>query len=847
MSCVSQSILNSQQRLVAENTTESILLLAGAGTGKTNTLAWRVAHLLESGAARPEQILCLTFTNRACNEMSERITEIVGDSAQDVLIRTVHSFCVWLLRQVPAGFSDLHRDFAVCDQADGIEVIKEVVFQVIGREIDEFSAKILQNFIALVKDCQLEHPNSTELDASSFAFEHRKTELERICRNPKYQFDRKFYAFLGKYGASIVKIYNQKLLSNNLLDFSDLLLRTNAVLNHPELMGLWKGRYQFVHVDEVQDVSLAEYALISKLCTGANVLFCGDFNQTIYQWRGSNPTTLTKRFQADFHPITVEFCHNYRSSDGLLAASNNFLNHAFGLSKTCGFVGDDVISREFDTMEDEIQWIYATIAQLPITDYSRVAIITRNNRSCLEVCQLLKSSRLSAEKPIRFMLADEFKLFKRTEIKELLACIGLLTNPQDGESLKRVLSRLVKGVGSSTIKSILSLYRSGLGVLLTDFVDPRTACGDYFQPLLHALDAAHVVVFDVESTGTDVFSDDIVQMAAVRIDASGTVLERFERFLKPSRPVGSSQKVHGFSDDYLAERGISPAQALKEFVSFVGNDVIVGHNVAFDMTITLQNIAKYNTNCKFDNQYYDTLDISRRFMQNLENHKLATVASALGALNDPSHNAMDDIMATADVLIALTDRFLSPKTPERIMCYEKYLPKFSQITATLTALNAKMSEMNASQLVAELIDTFELRKKYEDEPEWLSNFLVFEDFVCDFTDTNKPILQQMSDILELTALSASELDRMSSSTNQVAVITAHQSKGCEFDYVFLPVLQEGVFPSYQAIKDQNVEEEKRVFYVSITRAKRKLYLSWSHYTLNSYRAKPSRFLDLLHP
>lgn len=847
MSTVSEAVLNSEQRSIVENTADSILLLAGAGTGKTNTLAWRVAHLLESGTARPEEILCLTFTSRACREMSDRIEQIVGEPAQDVLVRTVHSFCVWLLRQVPARNTDLHHDFTVCDQSDGLEVIREVVFQVIGREIEEPAAKILQNFIAIVKDCWLELPGASELDAAKFAFLNRKSEIERVCVDRQYRFDKKFFAFLSKYGASIVKMYDQKLMFNNLLDFSDLLLRANAILSDPELMGLWKGRYRYVHVDEVQDVSLAEYGLISKLCTGAKVLFCGDFNQTIYQWRGSDPQALTARFQADHHPITVEFHKNYRSSAGLLAASKNFLHHAFDLPVAGGCFGEDAAIREFDTMPDEISWIYETIAELPITDYSRVAIITRNNRACLEVCQLLKSSRLSARKPIRFMLADEFRLFKRPEIKDVLACINLLANPQDSESLRRVLFKLTKGVGAATVKSIISLYQSGLGVALTDLVDARTACGDYFGTLLDALDAGRVVVFDVESTGTDVFADEIVQMAAVRIDSKGTVLDRFERFLKPSRPVGDSQKVHGFSDAFLAENGIDPAQALKEFLAFVGNDVVVGHNVAFDMTITAQNIAKYNTICKFSNLYYDTLDISRRFLKDLENHKLATVASALGALNDPSHNAMDDILATADVLTALTDRYLRPQTEKRRQCYTKFLPKFSQTTAVLSALSEKMGGMDAPELVSALIDTFSLRKKYEDEPERLANILLFEDFVRDFADPKKPIFQQLSEVLELTALSASELDRMTRSTNQVAVITAHQSKGCEFDYVFLPVLQEGVFPSYQAVKNNNVEEEKRVFYVSVTRAKQKLYLSWSHYTLNNYHAKPSRFLQMLRP
>lgn len=845
MSVVAAGALSKEQQSVVVNTSDSILLLAGAGTGKTTTLARRVAYLLESGAARPEEILCLTFTNRACREMSERIAQIAGETAQEVLIRTVHSFCVWLLRQIPPDDTDLRHDFAVCDQSDGLEIIREVVFQVTGREIEEFPASILQNFIGLVKDCWLEHPEGGRAGACTFAFLHRKAEIERICIDRQYRFDGKFFHFLAKYGASIVRLYDEKLLSNNLLDFSDLLLRANAALSDPQLTGLWKGRYKFVHVDEVQDVSLAEYGLIVKLCAGAKLLFCGDFNQTIYQWRGSNPEALTVRFRSDFHPVTVEFVENYRSSPGLLAASRNFLCNAFDAPVTGSPAGDDLVIREFDTMPEEVSWIYRTIEELPVTDYSRVAIITRNNRACMEVCGLLKACRLSARKPIRFMLADEFRLFKRPEIKDAIACLNLLANPQDSESLKRVLTRLAKGVGTGTINAILSLYQSGLGVALTDFVDARTNTGDYFGALLDALDSGHVVVFDVESTGTDVFTDDIVQMAAARIDANGNVLARFERFLKPSRPVGNSEKVHGFSDVFLAENGIEPVQAFAEFLDFAGTDVIVGHNVAFDMTITAQNLRKYNTNRKFDNLYYDTLDISRRFLKKLENHKLSTVAAALDAANDPSHNAMDDIMATADVLVALTDRFVRPKTEERGNCYQKFLAKFTHTASILSGLAADMDAMDAPQLASQLSDAFGLREKYAEESERLSNLLLFEDFISDFADRGKPVRQQLSDILELTALSASELDRMTASTNQVAVITAHQAKGCEFDYVFLPVLQEGVFPSYQAVRDSNVEEEKRVFYVSITRAKRKLYLSWSHYTLNAYSAKPSRFLPML--
>ncbi|MEM1484664.1 3'-5' exonuclease [Oscillospiraceae bacterium PP1C4] len=852
MSVAVTSFLNPQQEQVAENTQDHILLLAGAGTGKTSTLAYRVANLLATGTAKPEEILCLTFTNRACKEMTERITRIVGEAAQEVTVRTIHSFCVYLLRRTPQSLIDIGRDFTVCDQPDCLELIREVVFETVGRQLEDRSALILQNFIGLVKDCWLEHPEGGCGGATAYAFVHRRAELERICSDGRYGLDTKFFIFLSKYGASIIKLYNLKLAGGNMLDFSDLLLRANEILSNPETAVLWRNRYSYIHVDEVQDVSLAEYGLISKLFGHATMLLCGDFNQTIYQWRGSNPDALINRFEQDCRPLTVELDKNYRSSGQLLAVAKNFLHNAFGKVEKGNFSPispdcTDVVCKEFETPADEVNWIYQTIADLAITDYSRVAIITRTNKACADVCNFLKANRLTAEHPIRFMLADEYKLFKRAEVKDAIACVNLLANPQDSESLKRVLTRLVHNVGTATVTSIISRYKEGLGVALTDFVDARThSSGDYFKTLLDALAGGQVVVFDVESTGTDVFSDEIVQVAAVKITADGTVTEQFERFLRPTKPVGDSEKVHHFSDAMLAEQGVPPQTALNEFLDFVSGCVIVGHNVGFDMEITAQNLKHCGVERTFDSTYYDTLDISRRFLKTLENHKLITVAAALGAQNDPTHNAIDDILATADVLVELVKRYLIPQNAARQHFYAKFLPRFAPIAQTVNTLRTQMDSYDAPELVELLIETFGLREKYADEPEKLANLLLFDDFTDDFADRNKPIRQQLLEILELTALSSGALDRLSSQSNKVAVITSHQSKGCEFDYVFLPVLQEGVFPTFQAVKSGDVSEEKRVFYVSITRAKKKLYLSWSHYNENHYTCQPSRFLEMLH-
>lgn len=841
---------NEQQRAVIGDTAHSILLLAGAGTGKTDTLARRVANLIVSGAAAPEEILCLTFTNRACREMTERIETVAGETARNVAVHTVHSFCARMLRETPAARTDLGRDFTVCDAADALEIVRIVVERTIGREIDGRNAQILLDFIGLVKDAMLEDPARSHAEAAAAVFVSRREQLERICVDEQRRYDEKFFRFLAKYGASVARLYDQTLLENNTLDFSDLLIRAAALLRDRQTAQLWTGRFRFAHVDEAQDVSLAEYSLLSRLCGGAVTLFCGDFNQTIYGWRGSDPTALAARFEADFHPVRLEFSINYRSSEQLLAVGQNILKAAFGRGDGGHFSVSspqctDIAVRAFDTPEAEAAWILESIESLGLTDYTRVAVIARSNWACSELCELLCQGAHAARSPVRFMLADELRLFSRAEVKDALACIALLANPRDGAALLRLLRRHTAGVGEATARALTALPRTDSGALPCDLADLRThRSGDFFTGLLEAFCEGRVVVFDVESTGADVYTDDIIQIAAVRLSPGGEAA-RFERFLRPSRPVGASERVHGFSDAFLAENGGEPRGALEDFLSFSEGCVLVGHNVTFDLTITTQNLARAGSMRTLSNAWYDTLDLSRRYLKELPNHKLSTVSAALGAAHDPSHNAMDDILATADVLSALIKQYVAPYETARRAAYEKLLPRLEPFARLLADIHAKAAALPAPEAARLACRMFGLGEAFAAEPARLANLELFFDAAGDYTDRTQPPAQQLASLLELAALSPGALDRMRKTANKVAVITAHQSKGCEFDYVFLPMMQEGVFPTWQAMRSGAFDEEARVFYVSVTRARKKLFVSWARGRRGRGPAEPSRFLAML--
>lgn len=241
--------------------------------------------------------------------------------------------------------------------------------------------------------------------------------------------------------------------------------------------------------------------------------------------------------------------------------------------------------------------------------------------------------------------------------------------------------------------------------------------------------------------------------------------------------------------------------------------------------------------------WYDTLDLARRFLPRLENHKLSTVAAFLGT-HTPSHDAMDDILATAGVLTKLCSDFLLPEVETRRICYKKHLPRFASLAEKIGALRAAPAD-TAWALLDRIDALFALSEKAA-LPE-KANLMLLRDFAEDFADTSLPLPRQVSALLELTALTAGELDRMGKSQNKVPVITVHQSKGCEFDYVFMPMLQDGIFPSYQSITTKNDMEERRVFYVSLTRAKKRLYLSWAKHNENGRSCPPSRYLKMLGP
>ncbi|KEI80681.1 helicase [Clostridium botulinum] len=842
--------LNDKQKKVINTLDKNILLLSSAGTGKTKTLSMRIGKIIAKDLALGEQILCLTFTNRACKEMKEKIIETVGKEGLKVTVKTFHSFCFDVIKKEAKKNTDISFDFTIYDEEDTKEIISEL-------NSYKFNVSCLQRFINIVKEKSINYKDRDYKDVIDTMIKYNPNIFNDICKNEKYMVDKTLVDYLKIYGYLMVISYDKKLYERHGLDFNDLIIKVHDLFQKDKITTYWREKYKFIHIDEMQDTSEIEYNIVSKLFRNNNIMISGDYYQTIYEWRGSNPSIIFDNYKKEFNPEFIVFDKNYRSSEILLKASYEFLLNAFGkgvneiykegIEPKANIKGDLIeFKKAYDFME-EATFIFNKIKSLKVEKLSRVAILTRNNRINIALSEKFKilNSKLPKEDRVGFLLVDEFKFFRREEIKDVLAYLKLIVNDFDSNSLKRILKKFGKGIGERTIEEIEKEENIKIGVRLTDLIHKNTQeYGDYYELLTRELDNENVVVFDVESTGINIIEDEIVQIAGIKINNKGEVIESFQRFLIPKKSVGDSYLVHGFSDQFLKENGENKKVVLKDFLEFIKDTVIVGHNVTFDISILNSELERLSLEKANFKTYYDTLDIARRFYPSLTNHKLETLSKLFNTETKSSHDAMDDILATKDVLMAMLKEKVKPTIINRMVVYGKYIKKFEPIYEEITNLKKLSYIKNPKDIIGEIVNKTKIKEIYKDQYIKINNLREF--FVIAKEIENKEISSRdnLIELLKITSLSNSELDRMLTKYPRVPIITVHQAKGAEFDYVFLAGLQNNIFPNYMAVKEGNEIEERRLFYVAMTRAKKYLYLSFSEYEHNRRKAK-SMLIDYI--
>jgi len=419
--------LNERQREAVLATEGPLLVLAGAGTGKTRVITYRVAHLIEKGVPG-RAILAVTFTNKAAAVMKERIGDLLRSSGQDaseVWVSTFHSFCARLLRReaVNAG---LPRDFAIFDDDDQTAAIKRTLMQ-LDLPADDYPPRSMRAQISHAKNHGIT-PKEMEANAEIARDEERK-EVTKVFR-----------------------AYNEMLRKASALDFDDLLLRAVELLQqNASVRSAWSSRFQYLMVDEFQDTNAAQEELVRLLAgTRKNVCVVGDEDQSIYSWRGARAGNL-KRFTTDFAGAKIiRLEENYRSTQTILdAAAAVVRNNSDRLGKTLQATlgsGDGLRFFEAQDSYAEAEFVVGEISSVVRNDPdARVAVLYRTGAQSRSFEEVLR--RLG----IRYRVVGGFSFYERAEVRNALAYVRLLLHPDDDVALLRVLNVPPRGIGAATV------------------------------------------------------------------------------------------------------------------------------------------------------------------------------------------------------------------------------------------------------------------------------------------------------------------------------------------------------------------------------------------------------------
>lgn len=802
-----------------------VLVLAPVGTGKTHVLATRLARAVESGMP-PGRTLSVTFTNRAARELRDRVERSSGESVRKSMVCTFHSLCAWMLR-TEADDLGLPHDFLIYDESDSEELLREICNEnpEVVRELGTHYGREERNPIGRL-----------EKEISSRKADADPREL-RLSGLPSVFGD------MGPLARSVVAEYHRVLSERNAMDFADLVCRVRAMLHLDEAKRrAWGKRFDWVQVDEVQDTHLSEYEVIAHLArSSGNLALFGDPDQTIYEWRGSDPKTIRQRFEADFGPPTVlGLSVNHRSTKELIrvaertAASmgQRFTRlHAADAAEE----GEPTTIKGFRDVEQEARWIAEEVKAIlhnPKTDEERVAVLVRTKARAKEVSTALAGAG------VPHLTVEQFEFFRRQEIKDCLARLRLVLNPEDMGALERVILRPAVGIGRGTMKAIARVGQT-VHLRATDLVNHRTLkTGEPFSAVLDAWARGSIAVLDVESTGMIPGRDEVVEVAAVRL-VDEKVNSVFRHHVRPTVPVGASESVHGYSDAFLRDNGRDAREVFDELAEFIRGMHVVGHNIPFDMEMLSAHASAVGCALDFED-WDDTLRLSRRLIRN-ERYDLQGLVLSLGLRQHPAHQALGDTYSTADLLGKLIPK-LSEGHMARFELTRKHGGAFAELAEQFDRWRKRARQVRPAELIQDVLAESGLEVLYGREPKRMRNL---EDLIQFFRSNDRTELGAWASLRDLTTkvALARNVDHVGPDDRRPLVVTVHQAKGLEFDTVFVAGLSEDEFPHFYSLREGRVEEERRLFYVAVTRPKRRLFLTWHAVNTYGYRKGRSRFLE----
>jgi DNA helicase-2/ATP-dependent DNA helicase PcrA len=456
--------LNPEQQNAVKATDGPLLIMAGAGSGKTRVLTHRIGYLIVEKGVNPYNILAITFTNKAAREMRERIGKMMGGTADEIWISTFHSMCVRILRRDidRIGFN---RNFTILDTTDQQSVVKGILKD---KNIDpkKFDPRAILGSISSAKNEMID--------------------TEEYAKQAGGYFDQVV--------SDVYTEYQKRLRKNQALDFDDLIMSTIQLFRRiPEVLEFYQRKFQYIHVDEYQDTNKAQYLLVKLLASRfKNLCVVGDSDQSIYRWRGADIANILS-FEKDYPNATVILLEqNYRSTKRILLAANKVIeNNANRKAKnlwTENLEGNKLVYYRADSEQGEAQFVAGKIKELTRDKYkfSDVAILYRTNAQSRVMEEVLLKSN------IEYSIVGGTKFYDRKEIKDMLAYLRLISNPDDDISLRRVINVPKRGIGSTSLDKIadfaamhdLSLYQALESIELVGLSPKTTKAAIEFRDLI---------------------------------------------------------------------------------------------------------------------------------------------------------------------------------------------------------------------------------------------------------------------------------------------------------------------------------------------------------------------------
>jgi DNA helicase-2/ATP-dependent DNA helicase PcrA len=725
--------LNPQQREAAEAVDGPVLILAGAGSGKTRVITFRIVHLIEDLGVRGDSILAVTFTNKAAAEMAERVDHLLGGrSLAKPLIATFHSFCVRVLRRDIEALNVVKgvgykKDFAIYDESDQQSVVKSIMRR-IGLDDKQMKPSAVLSRISWAKNHML--------DPQELYLQSGDPNMQKI--------------------AHIYEEYRKELRKSNALDFDDLLLEAVRLLkSSAEVRERYQRRYEYLLIDEYQDTNRPQYELI-KLLAGRrhNVCVVGDEDQSIYSWRGADIRNILE-FEQDFPEARViRLEQNYRSTQNILeAASAVVANNKQRKGKNLwtdrqgggqiGYYEAPDGENESLFIADYISRYSRKMAEEGGAENIRVAVLYRTNSQSRLIEEAMRRYQ------IKYQVVGGFSFYERAEIKDMISYLKLISNLQDSIALLRVINTPVRGIGKTTVETLerlsletgISLWQA-VGEAIQRRLLPPRACA--------ALKSFKEIIDDARAMLVGSFVERVSSTADENGDVSG------EQAAAPAEPVDSAEPMEPVASE----------DASFDF----------GENEQQELFGKLMEIAAPEAS----------------------KPEAAETVEAVEGFRAPGGAA-----TLPEVLKFLLDRTGYIKQLE-----EEHTP------------DSQARIENLRELVNAAMDS-------RDRGESLAEFLDHAALVSD-VDTYDP-------------------------RGRVTLMTLHSAKGLEFNLVLLAGMEEGLFPHSRTFNDPpQMEEERRLCYVGMTRAMDQLVLTRARYrrrygTDMPEASQPSRFLDEVPP